>query len=60
MKNESIKCLNCEESHENHFKFCPHCGQKSNEHLTIGVLFYNPIRDYFFFYSDMTLVFGYW
>jgi hypothetical protein len=42
-------CQNCEEQHKADFEFCPHCGQKTNEDLTIGVLFYNTISNYFSF-----------
>ncbi|MBT8244782.1 MAG: DUF3667 domain-containing protein [Winogradskyella sp.] len=49
MKTEKIKCLNCEVPFEKGFKFCPNCGQKTNEDLTIGVLFYNTISNYFSF-----------
>ncbi|WP_417870955.1 DUF3667 domain-containing protein [Winogradskyella sp.] len=42
-------CQNCEEQFEKGFKFCPHCGQKTNEELTLGVLFYNTISNYFSF-----------
>lgn len=42
-------CQNCENPYEEGFEFCPHCGQKTNENLTIGVLFYNTISNYFSF-----------
>ncbi|APY07190.1 hypothetical protein BWZ20_02220 [Winogradskyella sp. J14-2] len=42
-------CQNCEQQYENGFKFCPHCGQKTNDELTLGVLFYNTISNYFSF-----------
>lgn len=42
-------CKNCEKQYEQGFKFCPHCGQKTNDELTIGVLFYNTISNYFSF-----------
>ncbi len=42
-------CQNCEQQYEKGFKFCPHCGQKTNEELTLGVLFYNTISNYFSF-----------
>lgn len=42
-------CQNCEQPHERGFKFCPHCGQKTNDELTLGVLFYNTISNYFSF-----------
>jgi hypothetical protein len=42
-------CPNCEKSHEKGFSFCPHCGQQAEDDLTIGVLFYNTISNYFSF-----------
>ncbi len=42
-------CQNCEHQYEKGFKFCPHCGQKTNDELTLGVLFYNTISNYFSF-----------
>jgi len=55
-------CKNCEQEHEVGFEFCPHCGQKTNEDLTVGVLFYNTISNYFsfdarFFKSFIPLMF---
>ena len=55
-------CRNCEQEHEVGFEFCPHCGQKTNEDLTVGVLFYNTISNYFsfdarFFKSFIPLMF---
>lgn len=49
MSANKINCLNCGKQHEEGFGFCPHCGQKTNEDLTIGVLFYNTISNYFSF-----------
>ena len=49
MENTNIDCQNCEQPFEENFDFCPHCGQKSNEDLTISVLFYNTISNYFSF-----------
>ena len=53
---------NCEHKFEEGFKFCPHCGQKTNDDLTLGVLFYNTITNYFsvdarFFKSFIPLMF---
>ncbi|MDY2586696.1 DUF3667 domain-containing protein [Winogradskyella aquimaris] len=42
-------CQNCEEQFDKGFRFCPYCGQKTNDELTIGVLFYNTISNYFSF-----------
>ena len=41
MRTEKINCKNCDQLFEMGFQFCPHCGQKTNDDLTIGVLFYN-------------------
>lgn len=49
MKLERQHCLNCGYELEDDFEFCPHCGQKTEEKLTIGVLFYNTISNYFSF-----------
>ncbi|MCX7549757.1 DUF3667 domain-containing protein [Xanthomarina sp. F2636L] len=46
--NQTI-CKNCENSFDSDFKFCPHCGQKDKDELTLGVLFYNTISNYFSF-----------
>ncbi|MBC3759007.1 DUF3667 domain-containing protein [Hyunsoonleella sp. SJ7] len=42
-------CKNCEQKFAGHFKFCPHCGQQAKDELTVGVLFYNTISNYFSF-----------
>ena len=49
MSTNQVNCQNCENPYEKGFEFCPHCGQKTNEELTIGVLFYNTISNYFSF-----------
>jgi len=49
MEPNQVNCQNCEEPYEEGFQFCPHCGQKTNEDLTISVLFYNTISNYFSF-----------
>ena len=49
IEHEITTCKNCELDHEVGFQFCPHCGQKTNEDLTVGVLFYNTISNYFSF-----------
>ena len=49
MEKEFDTCKNCEERFENDFQFCPHCGQKAKDDLTLGVLFYNTISNYFSF-----------
>ncbi|MEH6536056.1 MAG: DUF3667 domain-containing protein [Psychroserpens sp.] len=43
------QCQNCETELKEGFEFCPNCGQKTNEELTISVLFYNTISNYFSF-----------
>ena len=42
-------CKNCEQPFNEAYEFCPHCGQKDKDELTIGVLFYNTIANYFSF-----------
>lgn len=42
-------CKNCEKEFQHDFEFCPHCGQKAKDDLTLGVLFYNTIANYFSF-----------
>ncbi|WP_299126186.1 DUF3667 domain-containing protein [uncultured Winogradskyella sp.] len=49
MNTNQLNCQNCEELYDEGFQFCPHCGQKTNDELTIGVLFYNTISNYFSF-----------
>ncbi|MDH7912611.1 DUF3667 domain-containing protein [Winogradskyella sp. SYSU M77433] len=55
-------CRNCEQPLQEGYSFCPNCGQKTNEELTLGVLFYNTISNYFsfdarFFKSFIPLMF---
>ncbi|MDC0485532.1 DUF3667 domain-containing protein [Flavobacteriaceae bacterium] len=62
MKKTFICCKNCEMQFESSFQFCPYCGQKSNDELTIGLLFYDTISNYFsfdarFFKSFFPLIF---
>lgn len=47
--NEDLYCQNCNSALEEDFEFCPYCGQKTNDKLTISVLFYNTISNYFSF-----------
>jgi hypothetical protein len=49
MEKHFVKCPNCEKEFEEGFEFCPFCGQKAKEELTLGVLFYNTIANYFSF-----------
>ncbi|WP_303317731.1 DUF3667 domain-containing protein [Flavivirga abyssicola] len=62
MKTTLETCKNCENQFDETFKFCPHCGQQTKEDLTVGVLFYNTISNYFsfdarFFKSFLPLLF---
>ncbi len=62
LEHELTTCKNCEQEHEADYGFCPYCGQKTNEDLTVGVLFYNTISNYFsfdarFFKSFIPLMF---
>ncbi|MBR9847467.1 MAG: DUF3667 domain-containing protein [Algicola sp.] len=47
--NAPLHCQNCDSILNESFEFCPNCGQKTNDQLTIGVLFYNTISNYFSF-----------
>lgn len=49
MKSKKETCKNCEQQFKNGFKFCPHCGQQAKDELTVKVLFYNTISNYFSF-----------
>lgn len=49
MSDQSTECKNCNKAFDVSFKFCPHCGQKAKDDLTLGVLFYNTISNYFSF-----------
>ena len=46
---EQLKCMNCEKPIKEHYEFCPHCGQKTIDDLTISELFYNTVSNYFSF-----------
>ena len=55
-------CKNCEHPVLEEHKYCPKCGQKTNDELTITVLFNNTITNYFsvdarFFVSFLPLLF---
>lgn len=39
-------CKNCESDFKSGFDFCPHCGMKDKEDLTLGILFYNTLNNY--------------
>ncbi|MFK7831659.1 MAG: DUF3667 domain-containing protein [Winogradskyella sp.] len=49
MRTNKEQCKNCEQAFDEDFQFCPHCGQKTNDELTLGLLFYNTISNYFSF-----------
>jgi len=49
MENNKVACRNCGREFQKDFEYCPHCGQKSKDALTMGVLFYNTISNYFSF-----------
>lgn len=59
---KTTNCKNCESNFDQSFHYCPHCGQKSNDDLTMGVLFGNTVSNYFsvdarFFKSFIPLMF---
>ena len=49
MESKTTICKNCENEHDESFEFCPHCGQQTEDDLTLGLLFYNTIANYFSF-----------
>jgi hypothetical protein len=49
MKKEFSICKNCDKAFDAKYNYCPYCGQKYNEKLTVRVLFYNTISSYFTF-----------
>ncbi|WP_282135839.1 DUF3667 domain-containing protein [Seonamhaeicola maritimus] len=62
MESSTETCKNCEKKFDQDYKFCPHCGQQAKDDLTVGVLFYNTISNYFsfdarFFKSFLPLMF---
>ncbi|MEP5256484.1 MAG: DUF3667 domain-containing protein [Winogradskyella arenosi] len=62
MSDKLESCKNCERPLDDDFKFCPYCGQKVNDELTLRVLFSNTINNYFsvdarFFKSFVPLMF---
>ncbi len=59
---KTSNCLNCESELDPSFNYCPVCGQKSSEDLTMKVLFNQTISNYFsidarFFKSYIPLMF---
>ena len=62
MSEQPETCKNCSKEFDEEFNFCPHCGQQAKDDLTIGLLFYNTISNYFsfdarFFKSFLPLMF---
>src|SRR5690554_8140774 len=62
MPTKQTTCKNCEKAFRSDFSFCPHCGQKSKDELTLRVLFSNTLSNYFsvdarFFKSFLPLLF---
>ncbi|TXD84153.1 DUF3667 domain-containing protein [Subsaximicrobium wynnwilliamsii] len=62
MDQDLQQCQNCDYQLKADFEFCPNCGQKVNEKLTLKVLFYNTVSNYFsvdarFLKSFLPLVF---
>ncbi|MFL1012903.1 DUF3667 domain-containing protein [Flavisericum labens] len=62
MERKLETCKNCEEQFRSSFKFCPYCGQQAKDELTVKILFYNTISNYFsfdarFFKSFLPLLF---
>lgn len=49
MSSEKTTCKNCDQAFDSDFAFCPNCGQKAKDDLTLRVLFYNTISNYFSF-----------
>ncbi len=49
MSNTVKKCKNCEDSFNSEYEFCPYCGMQAEDDLTVSVLFYNTISNYFSF-----------
>ena len=49
MKYPTDQCKNCAKTYRKEFKFCPYCGQQTKDELTLGLLFYNTLTNYFSF-----------
>lgn len=47
MDSHKTICKNCDREFQESFQFCPYCGQKAKDNLTMGVLFYHTISNYF-------------
>lgn len=62
MRRPLTDCQNCNQRFEAHFPYCPYCGMKAKDELTLSVLFNNTISNYFsvdarFFKSFFPLLF---
>ena len=62
MQSENHHCKNCDHLLEDDHQYCPACGQKTDDQLTISILFSNTISNYFsvdarFFVSFFPLLF---
>ncbi|MDB3862154.1 DUF3667 domain-containing protein [Flavobacteriaceae bacterium] len=49
MRYPTAPCKNCNVKYRKDFLFCPHCGQQTKEQLTVALLFYNTVINYFSF-----------
>ena len=47
MVRQLTECQNCSQRFEAHYPYCPYCGMKTKDELTLGVLFNNTISNYF-------------
>lgn len=47
MRRPLTDCQNCSQRFESQYSFCPYCGMKSKDKLTLGILFNNTISNYF-------------
>ncbi len=61
MSIKHVVCKNCERTFKDVYNFCPYCGQDDKQKLTLSVLFYNTISNYFsvdarFFKSFIPLI----
>ena len=51
MLKEILNCKNCQEAINKDHKYCPKCGQKNNQKLSLRTLFNDTINNYFSFDS---------
>ncbi len=47
MSRSLTECNNCLQQFGSHYPFCPYCGQKTDDQLTLRVLFNNTLSNYF-------------